>query len=270
MVVGVVIATTTMSSAFANNLLAHNAFGYIGQPANGNTHLLTLGGYRHYNPTQGTFLKQDSYSPFANNRTFNGFNYSAGNPVLFADKSGHKFTALEDVLIGLGIMAVIGTAVVYYKYSDQINTSFKSLFRSRQNINNAAEIRREDYQLSEVPSSFIQTPSPEEAQICQPLQEIADNADHTPEERDMAKEYISELINDDFKDINKFSEGNRDFKNALVLGAVHALQKLDEEEALEQLNVFRDSLQDITQEEKTKLSTHYYNSRINVVRRLNN
>ena len=92
------ISISSTSSIFAYTLAA-NTFEYIGQPANNNTNLLTLGGYRHYNPTQGTFLKQDSYSPFANNRTFNGFNYSAGNPILFADKSGHMPVEIEMTII---------------------------------------------------------------------------------------------------------------------------------------------------------------------------
>ena len=115
LVLGVVIATTTVSSAFASNLLANNAFSYIGQPANNSTNLLTLGGYRHYNPTQGTFLKQDSYSPFATNRTFNGFNYSAGNPVLFADQSGHLSVLDSALIAGASILAATFVGIGIYR-----------------------------------------------------------------------------------------------------------------------------------------------------------
>ena len=115
MVVGMFIATATVSPTFANNLLANNTFSYIGQPANSNTHLLTLGGYRHYNPSQGTFLKQDSYSPFANNRTFNGFNYSAGNPVLFADQSGHLSVLDSALIAGASILAATFVGIGIYR-----------------------------------------------------------------------------------------------------------------------------------------------------------
>lgn len=100
--------------------LSINTFEYIGQPANSNTHLLTLGGYRHYNPAQGTFLKQDSYSPFATNRTFNGFNYSDGNPIMFRDLNGHlgKKT-VADIETGTSIVvhffAVIMTIICTYE-----------------------------------------------------------------------------------------------------------------------------------------------------------
>lgn len=81
-----------------------NTFEYIGQSLNHNTGVMMMGGYRAYNPNVGVFLKRDSYSPFVSNRTFNGFDYAAGNPVLMVDPSGHA-SFLEDAFEDLAIVA---------------------------------------------------------------------------------------------------------------------------------------------------------------------
>ena len=69
--------------------IQNNTFFYIAQPASAATGLLILGGYRLYDARQGTFTKQDSWSPFRALYTRNGFDYAAGNPVLLSDQSGH-------------------------------------------------------------------------------------------------------------------------------------------------------------------------------------
>ena len=73
----------------AQSLLMQNTFGYIDQPTDSHSHLMMLGGYRAYQPATGQFSKQDSFSPFTSSRTFNGFDYAVGNPMLMQDGSGH-------------------------------------------------------------------------------------------------------------------------------------------------------------------------------------
>jgi RHS repeat-associated protein len=90
--------------------LEKNTFGYIGQSLNPTTKLMMMGGYRAYDPAVGTFLKADSYSPFRGAGTFNGFNYGAGNPVLFSDPSGHMPKWLSTALIVIAEVAITAAA----------------------------------------------------------------------------------------------------------------------------------------------------------------
>ena len=81
--------------------LNNNTFGYIGQSLSANTGLMMMGGYRAYNPNLGVFVKQDSYSPFQSARTLNGFDYAAGNPIVYTDPSGHDPVTLAAEIVAL-------------------------------------------------------------------------------------------------------------------------------------------------------------------------
>lgn len=84
-----------MVLAATPNALMTNTFAYIDQPHDAQTHLTVMGGYRGYAAQTGVFTKQDSYSPFVNRKTANGFDYGAGNPVMHVDHSGHIFWEVE-------------------------------------------------------------------------------------------------------------------------------------------------------------------------------
>ena len=163
---------TGTSSIFAYPLAA-NTFEYIGQPAN-NTSLLTLGGYRHYNPTQGAFLKQDSYSPFATNRTFNGFNYSAGNPVMLVDFSGH----LPITFIEMDIMP-------------ELNQSLDSLINMLFQNNAETEVSR----YSKLYSMVIEEKAPEIVPYVRPLRTILRDSENrfNAQQKILSINKISEL-----------------------------------------------------------------------------
>ena len=87
-------------------LLENNHFGYIGQPISNISQSIWLGGYRLYQPQSGTFSKSDSDTPFDTTRTFNGYNYANGNPLLMADSSGHD-SSQTIMNVSSGLLATI-------------------------------------------------------------------------------------------------------------------------------------------------------------------
>ena len=101
--------------------LCENTFGYISQPLNHTTGLMMLGGYRSYNAMTGNFTKQDGYNAFKSNRTFNGFNYAVGNPVLLTDRSGHLPTWAWGIIAVVGATFVIGTGARFFALKNNIN-----------------------------------------------------------------------------------------------------------------------------------------------------
>ena len=271
MVVGVVIAITTLSSTCASNLLANNTFGYIGQPANNSTNLLTLGGYRHYNPTQGTFLKQDSYSPFANNRTFNGFNYSAGNPVLFADQSGHMPIKMSQMIaigpISLGI-AMLG---LYYYFPEEMNNMAALLLGNQhttqlENIGirsipvvdaNTMDFPSEIRAVLNHNSSAVTTATFESEttnSVLDPLRDIAESSSHTEEEKQVARQAIEELSQ------QLPTDSNTQISKARVLGATHAISNTEPLQAKAEFHALQNSANNMNALEQDEVTRSYATS----------
>ena len=109
--------------------LCENTFGYISQPLSHTTGLMMLGGYRSYNAVTGNFTKQDGYSAFQSNRTFNGFNYAVENPVLLTDRSGHLPAWAWGFIAGSAIV-VIGAGVgfaAWWSKTNALKTEITSL-----------------------------------------------------------------------------------------------------------------------------------------------
>lgn len=69
--------------------ITHNQFGYTGESADSSTGLMMLGGFRNYAPGIGRFIQPDSYNSFSKQHIKNADAYVEGNPLFFADPSGH-------------------------------------------------------------------------------------------------------------------------------------------------------------------------------------
>lgn len=79
--------------------ITRNQFGYTGQTQDQSTGLMMLGKFRNYAPGIGRFIQPDTYNSFSKHHINNPTAYVNGDPMLFADPTGHM---IFGTLFGMG------------------------------------------------------------------------------------------------------------------------------------------------------------------------